>query len=348
MHRGRDRDIAEIIRILRTAQVARVFLGEANGHISPIFPEMVSDWPRKKILGERERIRGYLRGEVNRFCKTNFPNLNPTHLELLYEPLFRNGDLRMPLTGFKKFVGGVIKHDLFRGAPLHSTVVLSLCWGIRTEFPEHHLIRDLATSYNEMKEQDNRLSGRQKLSCEELKIIPTTLDIADASRRVSAMRRLCILSCFNLIEAYINGLGWEFSQTNDISTLSQNEQDMLTEAQGSIIRRLVRIPAIITSSSPVLTEAQSPLRDFISAIKPYRDSIVHASPFSAPEKFGGYEKLSKLYDLSTETVEEAVAITEAIISTIHRKVNGEGEKPQWYLVRNSDGFFDIDNDIRRT
>lgn len=346
--RGRDRDTLEIIRYLRAAQVARVFLGEANGTISPVFPEMVTDWPRKKILGERERIRSYLRGEVKKFCKTNFPKLEPSRLEILYEPLFMTGDLRMPLTGFKEFVGGVIKHNLFRGAPLHSTVIISPCWGLKTEFPEHHLIRDLVAAYNEMKVQDKRLISQKNLSCEELKVTPITLEVADASRRASTMRRMCILSCFNLIEAYINGLGWEFSQTNDISHLSRTEQEMLTEAQGSIVRRLVRVPAIIASSSPVLTEDKFPLKDFISSIKPYRDSIVHASPFAAPERFGGYEKLSKLYDLSTETVEEAVAITEAIIGAIHGMVNGEGELPQWYLARNNDGLFDIDSDIRRS
>jgi hypothetical protein len=33
---------------------------------------------------------------------------------------------------------------------------------------------------------------------------------------------MCVLSCFNLIEAYNNGITWEFTESHDISDLTRN------------------------------------------------------------------------------------------------------------------------------
>lgn len=143
---GRDKEISEITTYLRAAQVGRVFLGDSDGNIDPIFPDMVKDWPRRKIQAEKQRIRSYLRDEVKKFCRNNFPNLKPVKLARLYDELFHVGHLRMPLTEFSDFVGG-IREGLLYGAPLHSTVHISACWGLQTEYPEQHLIKDLAVLF---------------------------------------------------------------------------------------------------------------------------------------------------------------------------------------------------------
>jgi hypothetical protein len=74
-------------------------------------------------------------------------------------------------------------------------------------------------------------------------------------------------------------------------------------------------------------------------VKPYRDAIVHASPFAAPEKFGGYDKLSKLYDLDLKTLRLAVDATIAVITEIHQFVSGKVTTPVWLLTRAEDGRF---------
>jgi hypothetical protein len=152
---------------------------------------------------------------------------------------------------------------------------------------------------------------------------------------------MCILTGFNLIEAYINGLAWGYAQAHDLSKLSKNQRSMIEEAEGSIVRRLITVPNIIANNPSPLNENTSPMREFIEIIKPYRDSIVHASPFAAPERFGGYAKLEKLYELNFETVQEAVRIIVEIIGVIHRHVTGEISLPPWFLSRNEDGTFHI-------
>ena len=338
---GRDREIREIVTYLRAAQVGKVFLGESDGEISPVFPEMVEEWPRRQIRSERERIRSYLRGEVRRFCQQNFPNLKPLKIADLYEPLFRLGVLRMPLTEFREFVGG-IRGDMFRGAPLHSTVSISACWGLQTEFPEQHLIKDLAVAFNDLMSLDEKKEEYRNLSCRQMKKASTLSDIADASRRAATYRRMCVLACFNLIEAYINGLAWEYAQEHDVEQLSNSKKRMISEAEGSLIKRLINIPNIIADRPSPLDESHPPLKDFIDSIKPYRDSIVHASPFTAPQKFGGYEKLAKLYDLDTETVKEAVEVTASLIGVIHKHIGGKGDLPPWFVHRKEDGTFALE------
>ena len=68
---------------------------------------------------------------------------------------------------------------------------------------------------------------------------------------------------------------------------------------------------------------------FLDIIKPFRDSLVHPSPFSAPEKFGGYDKLRKIYDLNQDIATQAVELLIEVIEDIYGQINGTGRKPVW-------------------
>ena len=66
---------------------------------------------------------------------------------------------------------------------------------------------------------------------------------------------------------------------------------------------------------------------------------MHASPFAAPEKFGGYDKLTKLYELNLPMVRNAVDMTIALVKEIHQFVDGSSELPLWFPRRTPDGRF---------
>jgi hypothetical protein len=174
-----------------------------------------------------------------------------------------------------------------------------------------------------------------------MKQSPVHRDIVETGRRLATSQRMCVLACFNLIEAYINGISWEFTHSKHQSSLSKNEEKMLLEADGSIIKRLIHVPRLVSGVEGPLKEATAPLSDFIETIKPYRDSIVHASPYAAPEKFGGYEKLEKLYELRSETVTQAVEVTIQMIAAIHKHIGGTGDMPPWFMRRFPNGSFDL-------
>jgi len=347
MDSGREREAAEIVRYKRAAAVGRLLLGELDGPMEPIFVEQYLGRPRRDLKAERAAIRDSLRGEIAKFCRHNFENIRPEDLAKLYEPLFERGSVwYLPLTDFLRDFGK-FRVGVLKGAPLHATVHISP-WGLQTDFPEHHLMRDLAISFNEVVEiEEHRLISYRTKTWRERKKQETRGEIADLIRRSEVNQRTCVLSCFNLIEAYINGLAWDYVHTHDISGLSKKNQNVLTESERpvNIIDKLVKRPRLIAEKDAgPLHQTRDPLKSFIEVIKPYRDSIVHASPFAALEQFGGYDKLSKIYELDLSTVRRAVDITIAIIGEIHRFIGGEGDLPVWFLPRAEDGRFVIGTD----
>jgi hypothetical protein len=342
MESGREREASEIVRYKRAAAVGRLLLGELNDPMEAILIEQYLNRPRRDLKAERDSIRAYLRGELDKFCRKNFENIEPEDLAKLYKPLFeRKSVWYLPLTDFIRDFGK-FKVEVLKGAPLHSTVHISP-WGLQTDFPEQHLMKDLAVSFNEAVEiEENRLTPYRTKTWGEKKGQKTKSEIADLVRRGAVNQRTCILSCFNLIEAYINGLAWDYVQTHNVSGLSKDNRNALTESERpvNIIDKLIKIPRLVAEQETgPLHQTREPLKSFIEIVKPYRDAIVHASPFAAPEKFGGYDKLSKLYELNLSTVRHAVDITIALIGEVHRFVGGSGTLPLWIPSRAEDGKF---------
>ena len=339
---GREREANEIVTLLRAAEVGRLMLGELDGPMKWIYYDQYLDKPRREIQAEKVYLRDHLRSEIAKFCRKNFQGVKPIDLAHLYEPLYARGSVwRLPFVEFADLLGQP-RGGILRGAPLHSTISLSP-WGLQTEYPEMHLVKDVALAFQAIVEIEHELGEYQNTPWHKAKKEKTKRHVADLQRRAAFHRRMCVLSCFNLTEAYINGLAWEFVKTNDISRLSKNKQKILTEGQASIIDKLTKIPQIVADQSPGPLEKDSePLLTFRDTIKPFRDSIVHASPFAAPERFGGYEKLSKVYDLNFETVRQTVEMTLQIIEAIHKFVGGKGLLPDWVPKRNDNGTFMID------
>jgi hypothetical protein len=342
MKAGRRREALEIVRYKKAALVGRLMLGELDGPMESISVEQFVDKPRKELISERDALRASLRGEIAKFCRNNFVRVEPEDLVKLYDVLFEHrSEWFLPLTEFEREFGR-LKPGALKGAPLHCTVRLSP-WGLQTEFPEHHLIRDLAVTLNEAIEiEEHSLTPYRTKSWQQQKEQSTRPEIADLIRRRNANLRASVLSCFNLIEAYVNGLAWNYVQTHDISGMTEKNRNVLTESEKfvNIIDKLIKIPVLTTGREPgPLHQTRDPLKSFIEIVKPHRDAIVHASPFAAAQKFGGYDKLSKLYDLSLGTVRTAVEVTITLIKTLHQFVDGTSELPPWFLARDAEGRF---------
>lgn len=72
--------------------------------------------------------------------------------------------------------------------------------------------------------------------------------------------RMCLLSCFNLTEAFINGIVWEFVQATDIAALSKTKQDLLTKGQASLLEKIAKVPVIVMGeNNDPLAKEQEPL-----------------------------------------------------------------------------------------
>lgn len=193
-----------------------------------------------------------------------------------------------------------------------------------------HLARDVAIAYNAGRRLRDEM---EKIEAQKPTWHKAKEERAELARKLSEMKyhmRMCLIGCFNLAEAYINGIAWEHIATCGVLNLSENQRKLLEGIKGSILERLVKIPGIVMKNgmSP-LCEDQPPLSEFRDIIKPYRDSIVHASPFSAPERFGGYDKLARIYELDWDTVKHAVSLTFDIILRIHCFVRKCDSRPEW-------------------
>src|SRR5712691_5285812 len=96
---GRAREASELVKLKRAAQVGRLMLGELNRPMEAIHEQDLLRQPRKELQRQVHAARESLRKELDKFCRSNFENLNPEDLARLYEPLAEHGSsLRLPLT----------------------------------------------------------------------------------------------------------------------------------------------------------------------------------------------------------------------------------------------------------
>jgi hypothetical protein len=314
-------------------------LGELHTPLEEIDPEYYVTKPRRELKEELTALRSSLRGELRKFCQQNFVNADPEKLGDLYDDILsHNSQYRLSLREFVKRIGEP-RSNVLKGAPAHATVCISP-WGLQTEYPEMHLARDLALSYNDALDAESEVRAHGTVTWRNAKEEEFKGPLAAALSRGKFSMRMCLLSCFNVVEAYINGIAWEFAQRNNLAGLSRKQKDLITKGQASLLDKLTKVPAIVKGQDTgPLAKDREPLSTFRDLVKPFRDSIVHASPFSAPERFGGYDKLERVYELEMPTVTTAVELTFRIISTIHEFMgNGRG-LPAWIPTREADGHF---------
>ena len=336
---GRYREAAEIVRLRRAAAVGRLMLGELDEPLESIRQEDYVAKPRRELKQELTVVRSSLRGELHKFCRRNFIGVTPEDLGKLYADIHaHNGQYRLSLREFVEKVGK-LRATVFEDVPIHATVSLSP-WGLQTEYPEMHLARDLAISYNDAFDAEKERVSYGKVPWRRAKKDEFKSPLAATLNRGKYSMRMCLLSCFNLTEAFINGIAWEFVQTTDISALSKKQQDLLTKGQANLLDKLMKVPGIVTGKQhQPLAQDRDPLATFRDVVKPFRDSTVHASPFSAPERFGGYDKLARVYELEMATVTTAVDLTLGIIKTIHEYLDRESRLPAWMPNRCENGRF---------
>src|SRR5437867_458094 len=74
------------------------------------------------------------------------PRRTTIRLAGLYEQLYEHGSqVRLTLREFAALIGQP-KEEVLCGAPRHATVAISP-WGLHTEYPEMHLVRDMAVAF---------------------------------------------------------------------------------------------------------------------------------------------------------------------------------------------------------
>lgn len=322
---GREKEARDLKRSNQAAAVARLMLKDIRSWEEFLEPSMIdyANLPRRQLKSGTYDIKKRLRKEIKSFCDKNFQGVTDSKLSKLYEDIKAYRGLEIPLKDFELKYGKV-NPAVIKGNPAHLTVHISL-WGLQFLFPEDILTKDIIVALDILHKSEAELGKFREKSHQQLSASQD--QIKEAIRQKEFAQRAIILSSFNLIEAFLNGIAWDYCQRHDTSNLSKRKQNLLADTASVSIRdKLLKYPSLICGSeSPVASNREL----FLDIIKPFRDSLVHPSPFSAPEKFGGYDKLRKIYDLNQNIATQAVELLIEIIENIYEQINGTGRKPVW-------------------
>jgi hypothetical protein len=328
---GRSREVARIREADRAAAVGKLLLGQFKNwqEFLEIDTLDLEAMPRRRLKSGHHDVRKRLSKEIDSFCSRNFVNMTAKKLSMLYEQIKSYRGLEIPLQEFEELFS-TIKTQALRGHPQHATVVISL-WGMQFKYPEHYFAEDIQESLSRARELSDQLKTYSGLPHTKAKQDRDEIALMIRGREFSV--RACLLSCFNLIEAYFNGLAWEFSRNSEaISKLSKNKREMIEDSGRTKFRdKLVKYPEII-SGQQLWDDKQDPIKTFLDEMKPFRDALVHPSPFTVPEKFGGHDKLQILYRLDLEVAESCANLTVSIITSVQRHLYGENvAEPPWLI-----------------
>lgn len=317
---GRRREAAVIRQANRAAAVGRLMLGELN-HWNEFFAAdtlALEDLPRRQLKAGRSDVKTRLTSEIQNFCNKNFRGLDLSKLSLMYEVIKIHRGLEMPLQEFESSFAPV-RSDILHGSPRHLTVCISL-WGFQLRFPEDDLAKDIREAIALTVGANKYLVPYKNKTHAELLRNRNQLQVQISQGLFAA--RAALVACFNLMEAYLNGLAWDFVQSGKADTLSKRKRNLLDDSASVSIRdKLFKYPEIISGVS-LWTEGDEQLEGFLDIVKPFRDSLIHASPFTAPAKFGGHDKLRLLYRIASDTAIMAVFLTVSLIERIQIHISG--------------------------
>ena len=304
-------------------------LGELRTWEEFLCPEVeeLAAKPRRVLRSLHENAKKHLQGEIAKFCRSNFADMDKRKLSRLYEEVKAFRGLVMPLDAFEQKFSKILP-AVRAGAPAHANVHISL-WGLQFWFPEDALAKDLRTALAMLQEISQQLEPLE--NTKHVDLISQRAQLTELLRRKMFASRSAVLTSFNLLESYLNGIAWDFTrQPHALAQLSQRQQKLIKDTSGtSITDKMQKYPTII--SNRVLDKKTQDLLGVLKdTVKPFRDSLVHASPFSAPERFGGYNKLRALYRVDVDTAQLAISMVVEAIHLINAHIHGpDVAEPRW-------------------
>jgi hypothetical protein len=324
---GRDKEASIIRQANRAAAVGRLMLGEMRDWAEFLEADQVdlTNLPRRQLKSGKADIKRRLSPELERFCHVNFKGMTQERLSEMYEDIKAFRGMEMPLSEFEHRFAPA-NREVLKGNPAHLTVCISL-WGLQFRIPEEELAKDVMEAADLAADAQGRLSRFENSHQVELLRNRDTIGTLLRQKRFAA--RSGLTACFNLMEAYLNGIAWDYLGTADTTLLSNRNRKLLEDSASASIRdKLQKYPEVIAGTSPWSLDDANVVQ-FLEVVKPFRDSLVHPSPFAAPEKFGGYDKLRLLYRIDKETLDLASLITVKLIVKIHKHIKPNAALPPW-------------------
>lgn len=231
---------------------------------------------------------------------------------------------------------------IWRGLSPHLLLQVHFDWIVNLErivyryhLPEATLYEDMAFAYNSA-----------------LQIDPSSDSDGNAEADIDLKKRnfylrTAVLSAFYFVEAYLNGMAFDYCYRNQ-SALSTDDQAFLLEEPSTKNKRgfvsfemkAVQFLKIITSvQHPPLQETNCPpLKYMLNEGKDLRDSIVHQSP-KIDGTSGVPEKIQWMMSLDTQRVTETVDAAVQLVREINSKIGSSASPLDWLHTRTAEGLF---------
>jgi hypothetical protein len=223
----------------------------------------------------------------------------------------------------QQFLGRLALPEGF-DVPLYADVLLQGLTSPALRHPEYHLCTDIALLFNLLLDaealNDADLSARKRHSTE----------------HSQSLARSTILTCFNLLEAYCNGLTEEWIMTTPSAT--GEEIRKLRKNQGGVGDRINQIVARQTGGSGAIDFNKPPFERLFGECKQRRDSFVHCEPGDRATTRGNYVKEVRFHEATLGAAEATVTLTFALIETTWKMVHGR-TGPSWLPKRDSTGRY---------
>lgn len=215
---GRHKEAALIRQANRAATVGRLLLGEVRDWSDFLEPEVadLDNLPRRQLKAGKADVRGRLSRELTKFCDRNFVGMNMARLSEMYEEIKAYRGLELPLAEFESRFARV-RPEVLKGNPAHLTVSVSL-WGFQLKVPEEQLAHDVMEAVDLGDDATTSLAAFEGLT--HAATLKNRDEIRALFRKKLFAARATVIACFNLMEAYLNGLAWDYLRTESCKSLS--------------------------------------------------------------------------------------------------------------------------------
>jgi len=335
---GRQREARVVARANRVHAVIRLCSGKVDD-----WDTFLRDTEEAELLRlGRDRLRRLAESEKRRarrlvvgFSRFFFDGATEGVFEALFDEI-RSGiplGLRMPVSEFERRFAP-LRREVSKGRdqerPFHATISITLL-GLNYEYPEWHFANDIEIAITEARELNRTLAPFSGEFDPALK--RKWIEARAVAQRQVAVLRWCVIACSSLIEAYFGGLAWRLQQSEGerLSRLSSKDRKTVEDTGATFRDRLIRIPRILADRA--LWDERDPDLQALLDLKQTRDALMHPSPFSVPEKYGGRDKLSIIYSLAHDNAETCVRVTFVALKRVFQHIHGGAAPlPSWMVA----------------
>lgn len=335
---GRQQEARIVAKANRVEAVIRLCTGKVDtweAFLHETDPADVARLDRNRLRQQAATAKQRVRKLVVGFSRFFFAGATEGVFEALFQEI-KSGiplGLRMPMSDFEARFAPV-RRETSKGRdqerPFHATISITLL-GLRYQYPEWHFANDIVMATAEARELSQALARFSGAFDPTLK--KDWVQSQDVARRQAAVCRWGIVACSSLVEAHLAALAWRLQklESERVSQLSSKDRRTVEDAGPTFRDRLVRIPRILTGIE--LWDEQDADVQAIMQTKHIRDALMHPSPWSVPEKYGGRDKLAIVYDLDHDELEKGVKATFRTLKRIFQHMHGcSVPLPSWLLA----------------